>query len=115
MKGTTELRVLDWTDRTHEDHVFGTVTGKNRWSALQGITDAFLTEGWLDGEAEKAGPGGEPFVESLVRNEKAGWEVQQVWGFSTVEGKRYHTRRLVVTKGDKVLKVRLIYDWKGKA
>ncbi|EKD17555.1 uncharacterized protein L3040_006674 [Drepanopeziza brunnea f. sp. 'multigermtubi'] len=114
IKGTTELRTLDWTERTHEDHVFGMLMGRNRWSSFQEIDDAYLKEGWLEGDEEKAGPDGERHVESFVRNEKNGWKAQQIWGFAIVEGKRYHTRRVVVTKGDKVLKIRLVYDWQGK-
>ncbi|PBP16157.1 hypothetical protein BUE80_DR013039 [Diplocarpon rosae] len=114
MKGTTELRILDWTDRSHNDYVFGNVTGKNRWSSLQDIDDAFLKDGWLEGEEEVAGPNREKHIESWVKNEEKGWTAQQIWGFATIEGKRYYARRVVVKKADQVLKVRLVYNWQGK-
>jgi hypothetical protein len=30
ISGTTEKRVTDWSDRTHSDSIFGTVTGRSR-------------------------------------------------------------------------------------
>ncbi|KAK0127231.1 hypothetical protein ONS96_006784 [Cadophora gregata f. sp. sojae] len=114
VKGTTELRALNWVEHTHTDHVFGTVKGKARWSSFQEIDDEFLKEGWLEGEEEAAGPEGEKHVESFAVNEEKGWTARQIWGFATVDGKRYYTRRVVVTKGSEVLKVRLVYNWQGK-
>ncbi|CAL3964032.1 unnamed protein product [Diplocarpon coronariae] len=111
MKGTTELRILDWTERLHNDHVFGNVCGKNRWSSFQEIDDAFLKDGWLEGEEEVAGPNGEKHIESWVKNEDKGWTAQQIWGFAIIDGKRYYARRVVVQKGDKTLKARLVYNW----
>lgn len=73
-----------------------------------------MKEGWLDGETEKGGPRGELHVQSNVVNEKSGWDAKQIWGFAEVDGKRYYVRRVVVTKGDKVLKARLVYNWQGK-
>ncbi|KAG4422686.1 hypothetical protein IFR04_004164 [Cadophora malorum] len=114
VKGTTELRALNWVEHTHNDHVFGNVKGKARWSSFQEIDDDFLKEGWLEGEEEVAGPDGEKHVESLAVNEEKGWTARQIWGFAIVDGKRYYTRRVVVSKGSEVLKVRLVYNWQGK-
>jgi hypothetical protein len=30
VQGTTELRILDWSETTHEDHIFGNVKSRNR-------------------------------------------------------------------------------------
>jgi len=49
-----------------------------------------------------------------VINEEKGWDARQVWGFAIVDGQRYYTRRVVVTKGKEVLRVRLVYNWIGK-
>jgi len=108
IKGTTELRVLDWSFREHNDHIFGDLNGRSRWIKLDNpeIPDPFLLEDWLDAEGE--------FVESYVDNENAGWTGEQIWGFATVNGERYHVRRVIVKKGDTALKVRLVYDWQGK-
>lgn len=43
----------------------------------------------------------------------AKWTAEMVWGFEEIDGKRYHTRRAVVRNGDKVERVRLVYDYLG--
>lgn len=114
IKGTTELRELNWEFREHEDHLFGKLKGKSRWCGLDVANDDFLKEGWLEGDEEKGGPAGELHIESYVENEEKGWTGEQIWGFATVDGKRYYTRRVIVAKGDTVMKVRLVYNWQGK-
>jgi hypothetical protein len=114
IKGTTELRTLDWTPRPHEDHIFGSLQGKSRWSTFQDIDDEFLKDGWLEGDEEKGGPAGEKHVESFVVNEGKGWTGQQIWGFAIIDGARYYTRRVVVRKGEEALKVRMVYNYSGK-
>ena len=74
------------------------------------VDDDFLKLEWLDGEAEKAGANGEYLVESFVEA-KAGWTGRQIWGFSTVNGERRYTRRVVITKGSEVRKIRMVYNW----
>lgn len=76
--------------------------------------DAFLREEWLEGEEENSGPNGERHIQSYAVNEERGWTADQVWGFAIIDGKRYHTRRVVIRKGSEVLKVRLVYNWQGK-
>lgn len=75
------------------------------------MDDEFMKEGWLEGDEEKGGPEGETHVENFGDNEERGWTARQVWGFAMVDGERYYTRRIVTTKGDKVLKVRLVYNF----
>ena len=31
IQGTTELRILDWSENSHFDHIFGTLKSQNRW------------------------------------------------------------------------------------
>ena len=87
---------------------------KNRWVHLADVTDPFLREGWCDGDGEEAGPDGQKLMENWAENEERNWTASQIWGFGTVNGERRHVRRVVVTKGDTVLKLRLVYDWRGK-
>jgi len=121
INGSTEKRTLDWVGRSHYDDTFGDVVGRSRWladlttpgqGAAGGELDPFLVLDWLEGEG--AGPQGERFVQSYAVNASAGWAAEQIWGFALVDGRRYYTRRVVVRKGAKVVKVRLVYDWKGK-
>ena len=114
IKGTTEIRTLDWVERSHTDHVFGNLKGQSRWMTLDGVEDPFLKDGWLQGDEENGGPNGEKFVESYVINEEKEWTGDQIWGFAIVDGQRYYTRRVVIKKGDETLKVRLVYNWQGK-
>ncbi|KAI9806868.1 MAG: hypothetical protein M1833_002526 [Piccolia ochrophora] len=123
IKGTTENRTLDWAERENTDHIFGKVRAKSRVVGLAGVDDdegkdAFLKEGWLGAEAGEDGKeggegerGGVKVVEAWVRNLDKGWVARQVWGFAEVDGKRYHVRRVVVTKGEERLEVRLVYDF----
>ncbi|CZR61253.1 uncharacterized protein PAC_11149 [Phialocephala subalpina] len=113
IKGTTELRILDWEKREHEDHVFGKLKGRSRWIDLSGVEDSFLKDGWLE-DNESSGPAGEKHIESWVENSEKGWTADQIWGFAIIDGKRYYVRRVVVKKGDTVLKARLVYNWQGK-
>lgn len=110
LQGTTELRTLDWAKREHEDHIFGKLHGQTRFINTDDLEDPFLKEGWLEGDEEKGGPEGELHIQSHVEAE-AGWTADMIWGFAEIDGERRYTRRVVVTKGNQVLKVRLIYDY----
>jgi hypothetical protein len=41
------------------------------------------------------------------------WQAEMLWGFEMINGERRYTRRVVVWKGDKVERARLVYDYKG--
>lgn len=110
LQGTTELRTLDWEKRKHEDYIFGKVQGQTRFVNSDAVDDAYLKEGWLEDDAEKGGPAGELHIQSHVEAE-AGWTVDMLWGFAEIDGERRYTRRVVVTKGNQVLKARLVYEY----
>lgn len=113
IKGTSEVRTLDWTDRSHDDHIFGSLVAKSRWLPNSGAEwdalDDFLKQDWLE---EKVGPNGECFVQNSAVNESVGWFATQIWGFALINGVRYYTRRVVISKKDlsETLKVRLVYE-----
>jgi hypothetical protein len=109
LQGTTELRTLDWVSHEHEDHIFGKLSGKTRFIAADAIEDAFLKEGWLEGDEEKGGPAGETHIESAVVAD-AGWSASMIWGFADIDGERRYVRRVVVKKGSQELKARLVYE-----
>jgi hypothetical protein len=101
--------------RPHEDHIFGKLKARSRWVNTADLEDPFQKEDWLDGEEEKGGPNGELHIQNHADAEaEAGWTANQVWGFALIDGVRYYTRRVVVKKGDEVLKVRLVYNYKGE-
>jgi hypothetical protein len=114
IQGTAEHREVNWTEREHEDHVFGPIAGRTKWLDNKGADwdalDSFQKDGWLD---EKVGPNGEPHIYTIAVSKTNGWTAIQVWGFTELNGLRYYTRKIVVTKGSEVIKVRLLYDFAG--
>jgi hypothetical protein len=71
IKGTTELRTLDWQERPHNDHIFGNLVGKSRRLEAEEVEDEFLREGWELADENT-------LVESFVVNGEKGWSAQQV-------------------------------------
>ncbi|KFY14007.1 hypothetical protein V492_02919 [Pseudogymnoascus sp. VKM F-4246] len=114
IQGTAEHRVTNFVERAHEDHVFGSLTGQTKWldstSPEWATLESFQKEGWLD---EKVGPNGEPHIYTTAVNAANGWTAIQVWGFTELNGLRYYTRKITITKGSEVLKVTLYYDYAG--
>lgn len=117
-----EHYALDWTEQMHGDKVWGKSLRKARM--LRG--DNFPMEGqgteedknFLLGKYLKDGKTTSRFLD----DERVHiWSVSQdghgtmemVWGFEEVGGARHHTRRVVARNGDKVERVRLVYDYSG--
>ena len=75
--GTTELSVLDWTNRSHEDSVFGKVLGKSKRVDLpKSIEDPYLKEGWDVCQDSKEDGVLLFYDESVVENRR--WTAEQV-------------------------------------
>ncbi|KAL9098725.1 MAG: hypothetical protein Q9187_009611, partial [Circinaria calcarea] len=110
IKGTTELRTLDWTLRGHKDGIFGEVKGKSRWASLKDLkgADEWLRGPFLD---EDGGVRVQAWVESIG----GGWTAEQVWGFEEIKGSRYHVRHIIVRKGEDWKQARLVYDYQGSS
>ncbi|KAI9802206.1 MAG: hypothetical protein M1825_002927 [Sarcosagium campestre] len=112
LAGTTENRVLDWTAREHEDHIFGKVSGRSRFTSVDGLEgdkDDFLKTGWRE---ESLAPDG--VVESVVDSLTDEWSARQIWGFEDVEDARRYVRHVVVAKGEEKREARLVYDFVKK-
>jgi hypothetical protein len=122
LKGTTELRTLDWQYRPHSDQIFGSLKGRSRFNKVAALGEAvkevrggdeedakFLAEGW--DEETLAGE----IVEAYVESDDNGWVGVQAWGFATVtiggKEERRHVRNVVVKKGKNVKRIRLVFDW----
>ena len=121
---TQEDRTLNWTDAEHSDKIFGKVIGKSRLFNIKDFSmqgpggDDDIT--FLKGEKLKDLETDSSFIEdehvqSWAVSQGGGWTAEQVWGFEKIGGNRYHTRRVVVRKGDQFERVRLVYDYKGAA
>ncbi|KAF7160310.1 hypothetical protein CNMCM5623_005830 [Aspergillus felis] len=78
------------------------------------LIDGSPSEGFLvDNVGEEYGEGEGLFLQSFVVNQDDGygWTAEQVWGFETINGQRYHTRRVVVAKGGEFKMARLVYTY----
>ena len=114
INASPEHRTLDWTVRAHKDGVFGNLEGKSRWATLTHVkADGTWDEAeWLCEDWE--GSADEDHVQSFVENKESGWTAHQIWGFQTVNGERYYSRKVVVNKGGEIVKARYVYDFHGK-
>lgn len=106
IKGSTEKRVLDWTQRDTTSPLFGHIKGRSRWTSLKDIEDPFLSEGFEQAAEDQV-------ILAEAQNVDNGSLAQQVWGFEVIEGKRYYVRHVVVEKEGQKRQVKLVYDWQG--
>ena len=126
--GTSERRILDWTPREHEDHIFGSVCGKSRRSKVESIDQPFLSNGWLPDTVEHGLI--EAYAESNTPKSHMTWNVSQVrhlvspapptsrlmtaqvWGFEQVQGERRYTRHIkFMGPKQEDIEIRLVYDY----
>lgn len=129
LSSTQEDRVLDWEDKPHQDKVFGKVLGRSRMVNLNAggfdpqepyddQSKAFLQAEMLkDGKTLSTFDDKRDLLQTFAKNQDSGygWSVEQVWGFEQVDGKRHYSRRVIgrSAKGDKIERVRLVYDYQG--
>jgi len=111
IKGTEELRTVNGEWRDHEDHIFGAVKGTTKWIKISDLKDSDPDEAFLNKDWDEATLEGD-VVDSYVESVGNGWNARQIWGFATIDGVRKLTRRVVVKKGDKAQRERLVYDFK---
>ncbi|KAL4738731.1 hypothetical protein BDV11DRAFT_129319 [Aspergillus similis] len=140
VQGTSEARVTDWKKREHSDTIFGRVEGQSRLirgSAKAGKVrpnvdvctkiqdekigrflrgeigaDGSETEGFLiDPVGEEFGEGEGLWLQSWVESVDSTWTAEQIWGFETINGERYHTRRVVCANNGEYVLARLAYTF----
>ncbi|RDW90312.1 uncharacterized protein DSM5745_02087 [Aspergillus mulundensis] len=111
-----------WSDEEEiKDHpLFGSMSVRSRWARMRKSTldEKFTIEGMNDeaevGEGEEDDEATEEeVIEVIVHGTTGGWISHQIWAFEEIDGQRYHTRRARVTKDEKVVTVRMVYDWQG--
>ncbi|KAL3462530.1 hypothetical protein BJX64DRAFT_288218 [Aspergillus heterothallicus] len=116
-----EQRVLNWEPIPSTNPLYGKTTIRSRLytssfekSPEQSDDDyAYLNarivrdgspSSWVEDEDGQ-------HLHCVITNEEAGWTIDQVWGFEEIDGKRYHTRRSVLVKGDAVERGRIVYNY----
>lgn len=106
-KGTSQCRPLDGSVQSIMDDTFGLIKETNTWSDLSDINNKWLKEGWLQ---EQDGADRE-HIKVVASNEGFGWSSVAVWGFSEINGQRWHVRKVSAVKDGKQYNVRAVYDW----
>ncbi|KAJ5192814.1 hypothetical protein N7449_008956 [Penicillium cf. viridicatum] len=102
---TQEKRVLNWEPVELNHGLLGNIRGRSRICKLADLDDDYLRQGWEDGTEEVM----HFRTEQL---DSKGVVTQQVAGFIVLNGTRYHTRRVLVTKDDgERLEAKLVYDY----
>jgi hypothetical protein len=77
-----------------------------RFLAAEVLTDGSPSS-WLEDSTGK-------HVQTLMKSQHDGWMAEQTWGFEEIQGTRYHTRRMIVRKGDESRRARMVYDYVSK-
>lgn len=75
--------------------------------------DGTEVEGFLvDPVGEGFGEGEDGlWLQSYVESLDSSWTAEQVWGFETIDGERYHTRRVVCANNGEYVLARLVYTF----
>lgn len=120
IKGEDERHILNGSVSIHGSAMFGAQSIRSNWLDLKSAKplslsgeplDPYLLDDWLEEEAHTGQPG---HITVNVVNEKAGWQADQVWGFSNINGQRYRIAKFLVQKGEEKAPVRVVYEWIGK-
>jgi hypothetical protein len=110
--GTTELRILWWKEKEHEDAIFGSVIGKSRRVKAEELQDEYLTKGWTADTYDHGLV--QSYAESNTPKSGITWIANQTWGMEEIKDERRYTRHLYFTPADgKVIKARMVYDYLG--
>ncbi|KAK7694795.1 hypothetical protein QCA50_001983 [Cerrena zonata] len=110
--GTQEIRVLNWQERSHEDHVFGPVVGKSRRIKVEDVENDWLKQSWSADTQEHG------LVNSWVQSDtpKSGktWIAEQTWGFEEIgDARRYVRHVYFIGPAGERIQARLVYDYQG--
>jgi len=115
--GTSENRILDWTEREADDRVFGAVVSKTRRLKLEEIKNEYLKKDWLPDTAKHGAINS--YVHSNTPKSGTSWTAEQIWGFEEVEvepGKkerRYARHVDFIGPKEENIQIRLVYDYLG--
>ncbi|KGO77679.1 Calycin [Penicillium italicum] len=105
LPATQEKRILNWEPVELKHGLFGNIRGRSRICKLADLDDEYLRQGW-EGSTE------EVMQFKTEHLDSKGVVTQQVGGFIVLDGTRYHTRRVLVTKDDgERLEAKLVYDY----
>ncbi|CAG8973052.1 hypothetical protein HYALB_00010826 [Hymenoscyphus albidus] len=96
--------ILDSVAREHTVPIFGRISVQAEYSSISSIPDAEVLVSTQES-------GSQTVILDRVKSLGNVWSTSSVWGFGEIGGKRYHTRHSVTKKGDKELRLRIVYDF----
>nr|GAT44069.1 predicted protein [Mycena chlorophos] len=110
--GTREERHLTWTERSHNDHLFGYVVGKSRRVKVAELDEEFLKNNWTADTIEHGVI--QSYVESDTPKSGTSWIANQTWGIQEINGERRYARNVKFTgpNGEDIERL-LVYDYLG--
>ncbi|KAG8800381.1 hypothetical protein FRC17_006886, partial [Serendipita sp. 399] len=104
IKGTTENRTFSGLPRSHEDHLFGAVTGLSKRIAAP-LNDPksevnkyeFLQKDWTKDTLEDSK--GVIYTQAVSKTEISGkvWTAEQVWGFEEFNGEKRFSKQVFIS------------------
>lgn len=98
--------VLDSKTREATVPIFGTIAMYAKYTPLSELEDAEYRARLEEGQT------GAAVIQEIAKNEGVGWDAVGTWGFEILDGQRYFTRTTITTKGEEVVPVRLVYDYR---
>jgi hypothetical protein len=100
-----ETRCLDDVAYEHTDWLFGTLKSRSRWASLDDVDDDHGKGSW---EYDNTG---HDFITTRAESVRYGWVACQLWGFQKVGGERRYCCHVIVSKGNRSVATRLVYDY----
>ncbi|KAL4936246.1 hypothetical protein BDV06DRAFT_233584 [Aspergillus oleicola] len=69
---------------------------------------------WKNEGKEGGEEGRGTWVHTVLRNKDVGWTVEQIWAVEVIEGKKYHTRRIVAANKGQYVLGKIMYSYIGE-
>jgi hypothetical protein len=115
---------LNWSEEKYSNKVMGKMVRKARMFNSENFTmegkGSAEDKAFLTGKNLKDGKTNSHFLDNellqiFAVSQDGHGTVEMVWGFEEIEGGRHYTRRVVARNGDKIERVRMVYDYKGSS
>ena len=114
IKTTPEHRVYtDTWGGEYSDPIFGKSKSRHRRVKISSLkendsVEGLLKMGWTQDVVES-----DELIDGIVESLDHGWVARLTCGFEEINGERRLVRRTVVTKGEQVRNLKMVFDYKG--
>ncbi|KAF2866132.1 hypothetical protein BDV95DRAFT_612001 [Massariosphaeria phaeospora] len=107
IKGTTEVRTLDWEWRDFKDYIWGAFQDRSRHVHKKNLAPTVSSGEWLESlQGDDA-----TLIESEVRASDGAWTNRMLWGFKVFGSERFLIRHMEVRRGRESAHAVLVYDY----